>query len=113
MTEPISPQDQVVLERVWRACATGSLGQARRLARNSHRTYRCTSDRGESLIVRLADPTRSRFALETEVLGHVAATGMVKVPTIRFTGIEAGPDAEVAVMVQDHLPGVALRDFAT
>lgn len=112
MTEPISPQDRIVLERVWKACAAGSLGRVRRLSGNSHRTYRCSSDRGESLIVRLTDPAKSRFALETEVLGRVAATGMVNVPAIRYTGLEAGLDTEVAVMVQDDLPGVALRDFA-
>lgn len=113
MTEPISAQDQVVLERAWRACAAGRLDRVRRLAGNSHRTYLCASDRGESLIVRLADPVRSRFARETEVLRRIAAAGTVKVPAVRHTGLEAGPDAEVAVMVQDHLPGVALRDFAT
>jgi aminoglycoside phosphotransferase (APT) family kinase protein len=108
----IDPQDQALLERVWRACASGSLDRARRLSGNSHRTYLCAGRRGASLIVRLADPARARFALETELLRRVAATGAVNVPAIRYTGIEEGPDAEAAVMVQEHLPGVALRDFA-
>ena len=64
------------------------------------------------MIVRLADPAKSRFAIESEVLRRVAETATVKVPAIRFTGIEAALDGEVAVMVQEHLPGVALRDYA-
>ncbi|NUQ87129.1 MAG: phosphotransferase [Glycomyces artemisiae] len=108
MTEAITPRDRAVLERAWRDSASGTLARIRRLPGNSHRTYECAADRGEPLIARLADPAKSRFALETELLRRIADTGTVPVPAIRHTGIEDG----VAVMVQERLPGVALRDYA-
>lgn len=104
MTEAITPRDRTVLERAWRQSASGALARIRRLPGNSHRTYECAADRGDPLIARLADPANSRFALESELLRRIADTGTVPVPAIRYT------DAEV--MVQERLPGVALRDYA-
>jgi len=112
MPAPITPRDRPLLEHLWHECGTGPLTRIRRLPGNSHRTYECAADRGEPLIMRLADPARNRFALETEVLRRVAATGAVPVPAIRRTGVETAPDGETAVMVQERVPGVPLRDYA-
>ncbi|MEU5870906.1 phosphotransferase [Glycomyces sp. NPDC047369] len=108
MPEPITPQDRAALDRAWHRSAPGTPTRIRRLPGNGHRTYECAADRGEPLIVRLADPAKARFTLETEVLHRVADTGAVPVPAIRYTGVEEG----TAVMVQERLPGVPLRDYA-
>ncbi|MFB9660355.1 phosphotransferase family protein [Glycomyces mayteni] len=112
MPAPITPRDRPLLERLWHECGTGPLTRIRRLPGNSHRTYECAADRDEPLIMRLVDPARNRFALETEVLRRVAATGAVPVPAILRTGVETTPDGETAVMVQERVPGVPLRDYA-
>lgn len=101
-----------IIGRMWRRFGAGSLQQVHRLAGRSRRTFACTGDGGEQLIIRLADPEGSRFELETMVLDQVARAG-IRVPEVLYTGVEATPTGTpTTVMVQERLSGVTLGTYA-
>lgn len=107
--------DLAVIRRVMRRCGAGGSTRIRRLPGRSHRAYLCETDRG-SMVVRLADPGRARFELETELLRRCAEEGIAKVAKVLHTGIEDAADGDgehgVAVMVQERAPGEPLRQYA-
>jgi aminoglycoside phosphotransferase (APT) family kinase protein len=83
----------------------------RRLSGRSHRVYECTRPDGAAWIMRLADPGRSRFTVESKVIEHCAAKG-IPVPTIAYTGTEEADGTLIAVMAQVKAKGITITQLA-
>jgi aminoglycoside phosphotransferase (APT) family kinase protein len=110
--DDITVEDMAVVERMWRKFGTGEPAAVRRLPGRSHRTFECAAVGGPDLMVRLADPARARFELETAVLNRCSETGVIKVPEVRHAGVETVAGTAVAVMVQERLAGTTLGSYA-
>jgi aminoglycoside phosphotransferase (APT) family kinase protein len=109
----LNERDVAVIRKVWRT-QLGMTGHpiVQRLGGRSHRVYECAAPDGAAWIMRLADPDRSRFAVEARVIEHCAGKG-IPVPEIAYTGSEVAADGEVvALMAQAKAKGLTITKLA-